>query len=379
MDTFSRIIYVFLTFLVGCSSPTEETVTPNEAANIILQEQIYINDIQGTVYALNAKDGKENWKVNFEDEFFGSLTVNEGYGYLGRSNMGFIAFTLKDQKLHWSHIVYNGSLSTPLIIKDKLYFGVDNNILYQVNKSTGKVLWSFEDENFGKFHYVVENENSIFATTDLSFLYTLYSLNPANGKVNWSVQTETEVIANPIFYKDLVVTLDFAGNVTAYNKNNGDLRWRYLASYNTNPANLILQNDQILLSAENGIIYCLNASNGVEKWKLNVGVEISPSLNLSHNFIFYSTKNGELIAYDSILRKTIWVYKYGSGIIKTIPTIHNNTVYFASPDKVLHAVELEKGTMKWTYTCLGSVWGSPSVVTKEGKVIRGFGDIDETK
>jgi outer membrane protein assembly factor BamB len=62
-----------------------------------------------------------------------------------------------------------------------------------------------------------------------------------------------------------------------------------------------------------------------------------------------------------------------------VPTIFNNAIYFASLDGNLFSLDINTGRKNWAYMAQGSIWGSPSVVTKEGKVIRGFGNIDESK
>ena len=374
----NQLILGLISLSLFCSScQSSETISQHmnvSPQNESLEDKIYFNDFSGIVYCLNVKDGKENWKINFEDGFDGSLTIDKENGYLGRDKLGFISFNLKDRKIQWKNILNDGSLSTPFVSQDNLFLGIKSQYLTNVNKKTGQTIWQFEDPNFGNFHYIGGYEkNTIYASTDLTFLYTLFSFNSMTGKVNWSAQTESEIIANPAFYSDLVITIDFIGNVTAYNKETGRVVWNYLSDYNTNPTNIEIIDDEVFVVSETGTLYCLNVKTGFEKWKLNLGKGLSSSICSSGNLIFFNTSNGELIAYDVKLRKNKWVLSTGG--IKAIPTFYNNTMFFGNNSGEFQAIDFNAGTKIWSYKCQEKIWSSPSILTKDGKIYRGFGDI----
>ncbi len=351
----------------------------NPGANLpIISEENDVNviftDRNRVVYSLSAKTGKENWKSDYKDEFVGNLTIDANFGFLPSKYSGFTSIDLKTRKTVWDNLDFKTNFITPQIM---------NNLIFLAGtafeKNNGEIIWSLKDDELGVFQYTNFSDNILFLATRYSaFSNSLYAVD-ISGQTKWKASIGSDSNSAPTVYENLVFISNQEGNVIAFNKLDGEKIWEYETSFNGRPINLIVSNGQLVFCSTSGIVYSLNPKTGKENWKFNIGSDASEGFSFSGSTIFYSSDMGKMYAYDILTKKIKWTFDTNGGSIVSVPTIFNNAIYFASLDGNLFSLDINTGRKNWAYMAQGSIWGSPSVVTKEGKVIRGFGNIDESK
>lgn len=336
---------------------------------------LIFTDRNRVVYSLNAKNGKENWRMDNKDEFVGNLTIDANFGFLpGRYN-GFTCLDLKTRKTVWNNLDLQTNFITPQIINEAIFL---NGTAFE--KNTGKIIWSLKEDELGDFQYTNFSDNILFLATKYSaFSNSIYAVDILSGLTKWKASIGSDGNSIPIVYENLVFISNQEGNVIAFNKLDGEKIWELQTSFNGAPINLIVSNDQLIFCSSKGVVYSLNPKTGKENWKFNIGSDASSGFSFAGSTIFYSSEMGKMYAYDILTKKTKWTFDTNGGSIVSVPTIFNNAIYFASLNGNLFSLDINTGNKNWSYLAQESIWGSPSILTTEGKVIRGFGDINETK
>lgn len=96
-----------------------------------------------------------------------------------------------------------------------------------------------------------------------------------------------------------------------------------------------------------GHVYAINADNGTMLWsaKTTGSVTAPPIINI--NNILVADSNA-LRALDVQTGKEIWRFET-NGLIRSIPSLYQATVYFQNDDMKLYALERATGVLKWKF------------------------------
>lgn len=367
---------IFLSIIIlnlSCSKDKSILKSINEQP-LEANAQLVFNDSK-TIYLADANSGKLNWKFEFNNGFSGNVTIDDNVGYWIKDD-GLISFKLQDRSIIWSKVDINNFKFTPLIIGDLLITSKGDDKLIAFNKKTGFQIWEFTDIYDGVFIHANSEQNNIYAGTRYS---SFFSINALNGLENWRYGIGNELNCIPVLYKNLVIISTIDGRLIALNKQNGQKVWERKLEYNTTFINLVEVDGEIIFCSSDGEIFSFNADSGKEMWKYNIGKKANQAFNYFQNTIFYSTKEGELIAFDVRQKIKKWVFKTDDSQILSIPTIYNGSIYFGAFGGTMYSLNIENGNKNWTFKTQHLIFSSPSIITKEGKVIRGFGFIDQTK
>ncbi|MFP5519981.1 MAG: PQQ-binding-like beta-propeller repeat protein [Bdellovibrionia bacterium] len=246
----------------------------------------------------------------------------------------------------WQFLVENGVESSPAVIRDRLFFAGNDGVVYSVDGKTGDLVWKFETkfENLGepRLHdgvlYFITGANVVFA------------LDASNGKQLWVfAKQDTSNFsvrggARPTFYKDLVYVGFSDGSVVALGNKTGAIKWEVLLNRNKRfrdiDANLILDNDQLLVAGFDDKLYALAPNTGEMKWKLDGGSYSGPSI--SDKLIFYPTTQKEVWALDRKTGQRIWTFKDVRGLASEI-AVFDKFISFGESQGGIVLLDMESG------------------------------------
>ena len=236
--------------------------------------QVYISQIRGHLWAVDAETGKKVWHRWFRGHCQAtSPTVSEGVIYQpllpknckNRSGAGMvIAIDAHSGNDVW---VFRGppSESTALVVDGTVYFGAWDHYLYALDAKTGKLRWRFlaDDElNSAPAYgydtvYVGSDGGRLFAVAAKSgrlrwqaeairreYFYatpavaygrvfiantdgTVYAFGAKTGNLLWAQRAGTYVYTAPAVWDKTVYVGSYDGNVYAFDAATGDNRWRY--------------------------------------------------------------------------------------------------------------------------------------------------------
>ena len=110
---------------------------------------VYFGTYGGTVYALNASDGKEVWHANGQPGLLGSgtfyATPSVAYDrvYIGSTDGKMYSFGATTGDLRWAQSTGGYVYSSAAVWDERVYAGSYSDTFYCFDAATGQVLWSF--------------------------------------------------------------------------------------------------------------------------------------------------------------------------------------------------------------------------------------------
>jgi len=122
----------------------------------VLNDIVYVNSDNGTLYALKAQDGSQIWQAVFGqgDHADDSPAVTSGLVYVGTRN-GYYAFNATDGSQIWFFTIpyslrqFTGyGYSSPAVVGEVVYFGPFHSYLFPLNARDGSIVWAYRIEAF---------------------------------------------------------------------------------------------------------------------------------------------------------------------------------------------------------------------------------------
>ena len=303
---------------------------------------VYLPQQKGLFFAINAKRGKVRWRKNTHRCSASSPTIRDHVVYQawmdfvpcpqGRPGAsGFmIAWNADTGRKLWK---FNAAPveSSPLLVRNTIYFGSWDHRVYAVNAKTGRKRWSFEGDdqmNTGAAYW----KGAIYIA---SYGGTVYALNARTGKLRWSSGSHASLSGREFFYASPAVGYgrvyigNSDGTMYVYGARTGKLRWaRPLGTYVYGGA--AVWKRRVFVGTYDGSFYALNAATGDVIWQKSMPSAVHSPPTVMNGLVYVATcsscgqaaqravKHGPdgTFALDARTGRTVW---------------HNNAGKFANP------------------------------------------------
>ncbi|WP_104380885.1 PQQ-binding-like beta-propeller repeat protein [Sphingobacterium sp. HMA12] len=153
----------------------------------------------------------------------------------------------------------------------------------------------------------------------------------------WKFQTQGQVYASPVVFKDKVIVGSCDSNLYALDKISGKIIWKYKTGGEIR-SSVAIDSGLLYFVCADGLLYALSTETGQKRWTF--------------------ATNGER-------KKDTWDYFHSS------PTVGDGIVYFGSGDGHIYAVNGRTGELSWKFPTGGVVHASPTLA-KDGVMIGSF-------
>ena len=140
--------------------------------------------------------------------------------------------------------------------------------------------------------------------------------------------------------------------------------------YDYTPA---LDSSAVYASNAAGEIVKLDANNGRQIWRINIGEPISGGIGIGAGILMVGSKTGNVHAYDAS-GKLLWKSKVSSEIL-SVPRYFDGLVIVRAGDNHIFGLDATDGNRKWVYertTPALSLRSSVGIVVDGGAVYAGF-------
>jgi len=246
---------------------------------LVYQDRLYIGASDGYLYVLDAKTGKEQYKIRTARAITSSPAIVDNVLFFG-SNDGYLyAVNPSTGDPIWKPLYNAGnSINSAPVIADGLVFVTTNdNSLHAVVQANGRFRWKQH------FPYRVEGDSVVYAD---STLYVpggprLYALQPTSGLARWERAVDDDIVAPPVADNGIVYVIaqDPKGDgsiLYAIRSNNGRDYWPKPAMLPLQPAAApTLAGDVLLIPTNNNILLAVSREDGHLLW----GYYMQPSSN----------------------------------------------------------------------------------------------------
>lgn len=257
-----------------------------------------------------------------------------------------------------------------------IYIGSNDARCYALewNSEGLKQRWVYPADDWIDSSAAMGPDGTVYIATYNS---TLAALDPVTGTEHWTVSVgETEgafsvIQASPAIAADgAIVLTTIAGFAHAYDPDGNEL-WSFEIGEASQSSPVIDQQGNIYFGADDGKVYCLNASGEVQ-WTFAVDtagaeesrIRSSPAIDSQGNlyvgagdgFLYSLTANGALR----------WKFQTPEAVDSTPAIDRSNQIYFGSRNGSLYCVD-QGGELVWS-TYLGDIFYSSPVIDDNGFV-----------
>lgn len=313
----------------------------------------------------------------------GLLLLNRAGSPTGGNNGGLTPPT-QDPGLKWSFYAgnpksLNGAsiAATPILDNGTLYVGTEEGKLYALSADDSSVRWTYSPPQV---------DSSIATTPALAngVLYLvidfvgLFAVSTAGQKV-WELDEDKVfsvsqvVVANGLLYANAVGGYGAPWCVAV-----ADLKGHQVATLTASTAMNgasppLVANGRVYVGGDDGYVYAFDAhGSGPELWRAEAGAARAAQLKhdpflitaqptLSGSTLYVASQDSSIYALDAGSGQKIWSFPTNAKISLSSPVVAGGTVYVGSTDKNLYALDAHSGQLVWQYQAGDEINGTVSI------------------
>ena len=280
----------------------------------IFNNNIYVSDNIGFIYALDLATGKTLWVKNHGVPLKSKIKVFNGKIFLINQDNRILCFDIKDGTIIWDVRSISSFIKSKNLLS--LAFGKDNSLvasttsgeIIKINLTNGSVIWSANitggssassTDFFQSSDIVIDNNSIFYSTKSLFFSYNLTA-----GMNNWN--TKVSSVTTPIINGKNIFLVTENGYLVILNKKSGKI----VSSSNilkiikkerhqrTKITGFIMGSGKIYAVTFNGYLLVCSATLGKVESYRKIGHPISSSPIIANGKMFIYTEKSRVFGFN---------------------------------------------------------------------------------
>jgi len=297
---------------------------------------------------------KPLWTFKCEDEIRGSPTIFQGTLFVGSYDNNLYALNAAEGKFQWKYPTDGGIVSRPAIFDGNIFIGSEDKLLHVVSSRSGKVVWTYYTNGPIRSSPRIA-EGHVFFGSDDKFLH---AVNLNTGRMAWRFETADAVRATPFVMSDLVYVGCETGDYYAVDFR-GELKWRFRAK-RAITSSTIGVGQALYFSSVDGTLYALDPRNGWVLWRFRLGKASISSPYIMDDLVFVGAADGFIYAVEAKSSKEMWRFRTEHQVNGS-PVVYKDSLYCGSVDGNLYCLEYRTGRLRWKFGTGGAITGTPLV------------------
>jgi outer membrane protein assembly factor BamB len=234
----------------------------SESSPLVHNGRVFFGSEGGTLYALDAKSGKQDWTYSAGGAIKGSPTLSDdGILFFGAYGGSVHAVRARDGARIWSKSAAGGLrggnfYATAAVAYGRVYIGATDGRAYSLSAKDGRIAWAHQTGRYVYSSAAIKNVKGrgpmvFFGSYDGTF----YALDARSGKVRWTHRSGGKISGSPTIVGDVVYYADLGQAVTVGLKvGSGKVAFKYpIGAYDpivSDGVNLYLTGNRSLTALE---------------------------------------------------------------------------------------------------------------------------------
>ncbi|MEU3599821.1 PQQ-binding-like beta-propeller repeat protein [Streptomyces sp. NPDC006798] len=304
-----------------------------------------------TLYALDAADGRERWRLSTESWVY-SLQADRGTVLTGTRGGGVQAWEAATGNRLWelagAQAEFETAQAGPVISGDTVYVWKEAR-LRALEARTGNERWSYPVGDAASCGNVPVR---VHPASD-GFVYVcagtrVIALDIATGRVRWHFESPAVFLSPPAFAPGPAVAgggvylADYLGTVYALDATTGKDRWRIATEARQSVEPVLVTGGNVHVGSGSAL-YTLDAVAGTPLWRFAAGGEVVGAPVAADGRVHFGSADHVLYTLDATGGQLRWKLATG-GEITGSPVVRDGVVYACSKDRCVYALDATKGT-----------------------------------
>jgi outer membrane protein assembly factor BamB/predicted MPP superfamily phosphohydrolase len=306
---------------------------------VVTNGLVIFGNQQGTVSALNLKNGKEKWIFKTGGAIYSSPAASNNKIVFGSTD-GYVYCLDEKGKEFWKLKTGAAVMGCPIIENSIVFIGASDHCFRAIDLETGKELWNFNGLNGPVVSSpIINKDDIIFGAWDTY----LYSLNKLNGRLNWkwsngsAVRNYSPAACIPVIKDDVIYIVAPDRYLTAIDAFTGQTIWRTKESGVRESIGISQDGKYVYGKTMNDSIVAFATGREAQKaaWKLHAGFgyEHAPSMLIEKDGnIFFGTRNGIVYAIDARQQQVAWAHKIDNSMVNTVNVLNKKSLLVSTMD-----------------------------------------------
>jgi outer membrane protein assembly factor BamB len=235
----------------------------------IIDGKVYIGSLDGNIYAINFSTGAVIWKYQTGGWIKSSPTISDGAVYVTSETPGngtIYKLNAADGKLVWKQslpyeVQFTGGtdmIGTPTVADNKVFTSANLRTYYCLNAQNGVILWNFTNPEANEFivSSPIYNNGQVYIVDK----FDITSLDASTGQKIWNTFTGDEYYVSPSYADGKIYIVTSERNIFIFDAVTGEKLDRYIlpsASWSSPTP----YDDKLYIGSKDWNLYCLGEYN----------------------------------------------------------------------------------------------------------------------
>jgi outer membrane protein assembly factor BamB len=315
-----------------------------ESSPAVLNGLVFATSLDGTLYAVNAATGAQEWSDSGAGPADASPAVTPDGArtevFVGSEDGNVSALSGASgqfTQIDWTFNTGDTVQSSPTLAGGVVYVGSDDGVVFAINASNGDSEWNFSTNGPVDSSPTVADGVVYVGSGDGN----VYALSAATGTELWSFGTGGAV-SSPAVASGTVYVGSGNGEVYALDAATGDELWSYDTADGagkTGAGSPAVAGGTVYVGSDSGV-YALSAATGAELW--NGGPAFAGGPTVANGVVYIGSAFRQVYALSAATGAALWSYATGGAVLSS-PAVVNGTVYTGSNDGNIYAFDLAAG------------------------------------
>lgn len=315
--------------------PAKREPSSFEASPAVDKDTVYVVDMDGHAYALDAATGAQRWQFTGEDAAGQkSSPCLAGEAIVYGDDFGVTrAIDRKTGKLVWKHQAEAEIISSPNYINGKVLIGCYDTHLYCLDAKDGKVVWDLAVE--GPVHCSATMAGDMVAVVGCDGVFRLVNL--ADGKEAKKLEIGGNIASTPAVDGTRIFFGTMSNQVVAIDWQSMARLWTFEDKKRSFPfySSPALVNDLVIIGGRDKTMHAFKQSDGSIAWAFRTRGKIEGSAVVVGQRVFFGGGDGNLYELDAATGTKKWDYEIGRPIVAS-PAVANGRLFIPGQDGFLY-------------------------------------------
>jgi outer membrane protein assembly factor BamB len=325
---------------------TYNTAKPLLASPAVVENRIYLTTQEGRIIALDRQTGQPVWIFQSGGPC-GSTPAVAGDAVIVATRPGLVvALNRHTGALHWKTDLKYPVLASPVVVLGTVYIGAADRKLYALDAATGRQRWAFATRDWVVSAVAYAGDRVVMAAQNS----LIHVVGAQTGRQRFVYDTGLG--------RHVLAGLAIQGKL-AYFGSVGGRVWAIDWQATTYPLERMF-----LFWQTNLYIWGVLTTPPVQKgsvWSRYVGGDVKHTPAIAHDTVYVATSQGTVIALDATTGAKRWQANLGVEVTAA-PTVAGHVVLVGTKDGVIFGLHAHTGEVLWDFKTPGKITGSPIVV-----------------